>query len=120
MFSELNSDNARLYAMANYRNPLCESVEEFDQDLARFSSIRKLMFRYFYRDDLNLRLALNHVITIYNVFEIKAATRILFYTMNDEYKPSIKSFLLYLGYIRKEDFPHINTDPTIDRKLKEI
>ena len=37
MYYDLNDDNFVLYAMKNYDNPSCKGVEEFKDDLKKFS-----------------------------------------------------------------------------------
>ena len=67
------------YALKAYDNPACLSLDEFKQDLDRFSYIKKLITRY--KDgssDLKERLLLNHLVICFNVFGIFAFDFLLF------------------------------------------
>ena len=63
----LNDSNFTLYAAANYTNT-CYDTEEFYDDIKRFKYLKRLFSRYQDNDDLKERLILNHLITLYNVF----------------------------------------------------
>jgi len=80
----LNEDNFILYAVKMYSNPGCISKKEFHSDLDKIKYIKRLFRRYQRKGDisaLRIRLALNHIITIFNVFGIEGANRILFYKL---------------------------------------
>ena len=63
------------------------------------------------------RLILNHLIIFYNVFDMDAATKMLFYKMEDKFKPLLKTFLVYLNYLPKD---HVYTRVPMDTKVIEI
>jgi len=67
------------------------------------------------------RLIINHLIVFYNVFEVKAATRILFFKVEKEYHPVLKTFLVFLNKM-PYDMDHKLTSDNIDldEKLVEI
>jgi hypothetical protein len=50
-------------------------------------------------DTPRLRLTLNHIITFYNVFRVEAATRLLFFKLEPQLYPILKSFLVFLSYM---------------------
>lgn len=91
----LNESNFLLYAAANYNNQ-CYDTEEFYDDLKRFKYLKRLFSRYKYRQELKERLILNHLITLYNVFDYQAATRMLFYRVGEENWALLKTFLIYM------------------------
>lgn len=93
---KLSEDNFVLYAMHNYDNPQCHSVQEFEDDLKRFLYLKKLFTRYRTNNELRERLILNHVIVIYNVFG-EAATKMLFYKIDKKYWDVLVTVLLYLN-----------------------
>jgi len=95
----LNENNFLLYASANYINLQCYDMQEFDEDLQRFKYIKRLFSRYHDKKELKERLILNHLITLYNVFEHKANTRMLFYKVEEKHWYILKSFLLFLNYM---------------------
>ena len=98
-FDDLNEKNFLLYAMQHYNNPQCVEVEEFNDDLKRIKYIKRLFNQYAIEGVLKERLLLNHVIVFYNVFSVEAATRILFYKLEEEFWPMLKTFLFYLNFL---------------------
>ena len=98
-FDDLNEKNFLLYAMQHYNNPQCVEVEEFNDDLKRIKYIKRLFNQYSIEGVLKERLLLNHVIVFYNVFSVEAATRILFYKLEEEFWPMLKTFLFYLNFL---------------------
>ena len=98
-FEDLNEKNFLLYAMQHYNNPQCVEVEEFNDDLKRIKYIKRLFNQYAIEGVLKERLLLNHVIVFYNVFSVEAATRILFYKLEEEFWPMLKTFLFYLNFL---------------------
>ena len=120
LFDELNNDNFELYAAKHYTNPACLDVDDFKEDLARFKYINRLLRKYDSTGILAERLILNHLITIYNVFDIAAATRMIFYRVAPIHWPAIKTFLLYLNYLREDQKKDIVTDLYVAKKLQSL
>jgi hypothetical protein len=120
LFDELNNDNFELYAAKHYRNPACLAVDDFKEDLARFKYINRLLRKYDSTGVLSERLILNHLITLYNVFDIAAATRMIFYRVAPIHWPAIKTFLLYLNYLREDQKKDIVTDLYVAKKLQSL
>jgi len=98
-FEDLNEKNFLLYAMQHYDNPQCVEVEEFNDDLKRIKYIKRLFNQYAIEGVVKERLLLNHIIVFYNVFSVEAATRILFYKLEEEFWPMLKTFLFYLNFL---------------------
>jgi hypothetical protein len=98
MFDDLNDDNFLIYAMKSYTSPHC-IMSEFEGDIKRTKYLKKLFRRYKASKDLKERLILNHIILIYNVFDVEAATRILFYKIDARDYDILKTFLIYLNYM---------------------
>ena len=98
-FDDLNEKTFLLYAMKEYSNPQCTDIEEFNDDLKKIKYIKRLLNQYISEGLLKERLILNHIIVFYNVFPVEAATRIIFYKMEEEYWPMLKTFLFYLQYL---------------------
>jgi hypothetical protein len=120
LFDDLDNKNFELYAAKYYDNPCCLSVEDFYEDLARFKYIIRLLRRYRETGLIQERLVLNHIISIYNVFDIKAATRMMFYRIDDELWSALKTFLIYLNYLPTSQYKNINVDINIANKLKNL
>lgn len=98
MFDDLNDDNFLIYAMKSYTSPHC-IMSEFEGDLKRTKYLKKLFRRYKATTELKERLILNHLILLYNVFNVEPATRILFYKIDERDYDILKTFLLYLNYM---------------------
>lgn len=117
---DLNDKNFVLYAAKNYINPRLLSLEEFHEDFARFKYIKKLFTKYRDGGKLQHRLILNHLINIYNVFDFESSTRMCFFKIPEESWGSLKSFLLYLDYIKEDEFKNINEDLYVTEQLRNI
>ena len=91
-----DEENFNLYAMQHYDNPQCHSIQEFEEDLKKFLYLKKLITRYKTNGDLRERLILNHIIVLYNVFGA-AATRMLFYKIEEKYWDVLVTILVYLN-----------------------
>ena len=96
IFDDLNEKNFLLYAMKEYNNPQCTEVDEFNDDLKKIKYIKRLLNQYVSEGVLKERLLLNHIIVFYNVFPPAAATRILFFKIEEKFWPMLKPFLFYL------------------------
>jgi len=97
MFDDLTDKNIELYMMKYYENPHCLDLEEYNDDIKRIKYIKRLFNRYENTGDLKERLILNHIIVLYNVYEIEVATRILFFKIDPSLWSVLKTFLVFLG-----------------------
>ena len=95
-FDDLTEDNFLMFAMREYNNMQCTDIEEFHDDLKKIKYIKRLFNIYKNDGQLKERLILNHLITWYNVFPIQAGTRILFYKIEEQFWPMLKTFLIFL------------------------
>ena len=120
MFDELSESNVYLYAAQNYYNPRGADQEEFDKDIKRFKYIKRLVNRYLETGDLSERLILNHIIVVFNVFGIEAGIKILAVKLEGRHWPVVKPFLVYLKYIKNDEFTNIEIDQTVVNKLRAI
>jgi hypothetical protein len=66
------------------------------------------------------RLVLNHIIVLYNVFGIEAANRMIFYKIEKELWPVLKTFLVYLNYLPEQDKVEIPMDDYVISILRKI
>lgn len=94
----LTSENYLLYAARHYCNPSCTGINEFHDDLKRFKYIKRLLRKYKKTGDISDRLILNHLILLHNVFA-DALIPLLFFKIEEEYWPQLKTFLVYLNYL---------------------
>ena len=102
IFNELNEDNFLLFAIKNYENPQAVTKEDFERDLNHFKYIKRLLKRYKREGELKTHLLLNHFIILYNIFG-EAATPMLFFKIEKELWPSLKSFIIFLN--RLPEYP---------------
>lgn len=123
---EITPDNFLLFAAKNYENPSCSSIKEFQDDLKRFKYIKRLLKRYKKSGVISERLLLNHIILLHNVFN-EAVVPMLFYKLEKEHWPQIKTFLVFLNYMPEylKISPGVNSiniplDTNIINKLRRI
>jgi len=119
-FKELNDKNLFLYAAKHYRSNKLADADEFNEDLKRFKYIKRLLNRYIESDELSERLILNHLIVVFNVFGIEAALNILDFKLEDKHWPVMKPFLIFLNYIKNDQYTGITMDPEVVNVLRKI
>ena len=119
-FKELTEKNLLLYAAKHYSNPTFSDIDDFHEDLKRFKYIKRLLNRYLETDDLSERLILNHLIVIFNMFGIEAALNILDLKLEEKHWPVVKPFLIFLKYIKNDQYTGITMDPTVVEALRKI
>jgi hypothetical protein len=120
LFDELTNKNFELYAARHYRNNQCLDVKEFYDDILRFLYLHRLLRKYKEGGDINIRLVLNHIITIYNVFGIQAANRMILFKIDDDLHPVLKTFLAFLNYLPENTLNNISIDLQIAKELQGI
>jgi len=120
MLIELTEETLFLYAAKHYDNPRFSDAEEFYEDLKRFKYIKRLVNRYLDHDDLAERLILNHLIVVSNVFGIEATLNILNLKLDERHWPVIKPFLIFLKYIRNDQYTEIEMNKTVVERLRQI
>ncbi len=98
----MNEDNFILFAIKNYENPQAVTKEDFEKDLNHFKYIKRLLKRYKKSGELKTHLILNHFIILYNIFS-EAATPMLFFKIEKELWPCLKSFIIFLN--RLPEYP---------------
>jgi len=121
-FDELNESNYLLFAIKFYDNPQAVTKDDFDDDLKRIKYIKRLLKRYKKDGELKTYLILNHLTVLFNVFG-DAAVPLLFYNLEKDLWPYIKSFLVFLERIPeypKTEIDNIESDQDCLIKLKEI
>ena len=96
IFDDITDDNFLMFAMKEYNDIQCTDIEEFYDDLKKIKYIKRLFNIYKNTGQLKERLILNHLIVFYNVFPVQAGTRILFYKIERDFWPMLKTFLIFL------------------------
>jgi len=121
-FDELNESNYLLFAIKFYNNPQAVTRDDFEADIKRIRYIKRLLKRYKNTGELKVHLILNHLIILFNVFD-DATVPLLFYHLEEELWPAIKSFLVFLN--RLPEYPktkinEINLDENCFKQLQII
>ena len=119
MFKEITKDNWLLFAQHHYDNPTLQKEQEFYDDIKRFKYLKRLFRKYKTTKNIKIRLVLNHVIVLANVFGVEAACILLLYKVEKIYWPYLKSVLVYLDYLYPHELNDVKTDKNIDELLKE-
>ena len=117
---ELTEENLVLYAAKNYYNPKFIDMEEFEDDLKRFKYLKRLIYRYEESSDLSIILIVNHLIVAFKAFGIEASLNILELKMSKTHWPILKPFLIFLKYIRNDQYTKIPMDPVVVEALRKI
>ena len=121
-FDELNESNYLLFAIKFYYNPQAVTKDDFEDDLKRIKYIKRLLKRYKNTGELKTHLILNHLTVLFNVFN-DAAVPLLFYNMDRDLWPCIKSFLIFLNRLPEYPKTHIDIieqDYNCTSLLKEV
>ena len=119
MFKEITKDNWLLFAQHHYDNPTLQKEQEFYDDIKRFKYLKRLFRKYKTTKNIKIRLVLNHVIVLANVFGVEAACVLLLYKVEKIYWSYLKSVLVYLDYLYPHELNDVKTDKNIDEILKE-
>ena len=119
MFKEITKDNWLLFAQHHYDNPTLQKEQEFYDDIKRFKYLKRLFRKYKTTNNIKIRLVLNHVIVLSNVFGVEAACILLLYKVEKMYWSYLKSVLVYLDYLYPHELNDVKTDKNIDELLKE-
>jgi hypothetical protein len=97
MFSFVSNENFILYAAQNYINSENVTELDFQDDIDKIKLIQKICVKYDKNKVINVRLLLNHLRLLYNVFHHEGLTRMLALKLKDHLHV-IKPFLMLLGY----------------------
>lgn len=117
---KLTEQNLLLYAAKHYYNPRFSDIEEFEEDLKRFKYIKRLVNRYLESGVLAERLILNHLIVIFNVFDIEPALNMLEIKLDDKQWTVVKPFLIFLKYVKNDQLTGIEMDERVIEALRKI
>ena len=120
MFKEITKDNWLLFAQQNYDNPTLEKEIEFYDDIKRFKYLKRLFRKYDITGEIKIRLILNHLIVLQNVFGAEVAVTLLLYKIDDRYWSVLKTCLNYLEYLYPHELDNVKTDKNIEGMLKEL
>jgi len=114
-----------MYAMKHYENPQCEGIEEFYDDLNRIKYLKRLFRRFKSSGNFRERLILNHIIILGNVYGIVPTVRMMFFKLEKELHPMIKTCLVFLNMLPEQDIPEVDLvsiplDNDVIKLLREV
>jgi hypothetical protein len=118
--SVITERNFLLYAAKHYCNPRCLDVDEFKEDVAHFKYVKRLLRKYRQTGEIQERLLLNHLITIYNVFDISASNEMIFFKVDKDLWPTLKTFLIFLNYLPEEMHVEVPLDINMVNSLRKL
>jgi len=98
MFVDLNENNFILFATKHYVSPHMVT-SEFVDDLNRLKYLKRIFRKYRQSGELKERLVLNHLIVLSNVFGVKPSVDMLFFKIDKEDYPVLKTFLIFLSFL---------------------
>ncbi len=119
-FRKLTASNIMLFAAKHYDNPSCLGQAEFLDDMKRFKYVKRLFRKYSATGELRTRLIINHIIVLTNVFGVDAATTMLFFKVEKEYWPLLKTFLIFLSFMPNTDMIEIDVHKELLQELNRI
>ena len=119
-FSTLTPENINMFAIKHYSNPSCVDEKEFLDDLKRFKYLKRLFRKYDTSKDLKMRLIINHIIILANVFGVEAATTLLFFKIEKNHWSILKTFLIFLHYMPENDLVEVPINHQVMGKLGQI
>jgi len=119
-FSTLTPDNINMFATKHYDSISCVDEQEFLDDMKRFKYLKRLFRKYDTSKDLKMRLIINHIIILANMFGVDAATSLLFFKIEREHWAILKAFLVFLHYMPENDLVDIKINHEVMGKLGQI
>lgn len=115
-FLEVDRDSHLELAKLGYERPESKTIGEFVEDFSRFRYVKRLLNRYEDTGEIKVRLVLNHLILIFNVFEKDIALCLLYNNNQTTLHPALNSFLSFMNQIESDD----NLDSYITKELSLI
>ncbi len=120
MEQKISEQNFTQLAMRYYDNPQCTSIAESDEDMKRFSYLKKLFGRYAEKGELKERLILNHLVILFNVFGV-VTLEFLFFKIDQDYWSTLITFLVFMD--RMCDVPEFQirvVDYPLDQSVTQV
>jgi len=124
---EITSDNFLIIATKAYENQLCSGIDEFNSDLRKFSAVRRLCKKLQkQKKSTDLRLLLNNIIILNNLFDTHAIPRLLLFYCKDSpfalsYIVTILSFLRILpNNVLEVNLKEVMRDIEIEQMLEAL
>lgn len=105
-FTQIDKENWILFAAQHY-DSTGQTMEDFYNDLKKFKYINKLLFRYKNGEPINVKLLINHLVVVTNLFGVEVGSTLLFFRIKPEYWSDLKTMLFFLGMVVDEDLPSV-------------
>lgn len=117
-----NEKQFREYALTNYINPHCLSLNEFENDLKTIFLIKRIFKRFLLGQEINPIILMNLFVTMRNVFPVEnVLEEILIYKIEDYYYGNLKSVLLSFRYkIQSEELLETTANKELVNLLSKI
>lgn len=106
-YINLTRDNIKLYAAGKYANPSCTSIIEFEEDYLRVKYLKVLIYKLVQNKKVNMRIIINHIICLSNVFPGESLAKILFTEFEQDSWNILTTFLYFL-HLMPDYVGHIN------------
>ena len=107
------------FAFRYYRR--IPDLEQFRQDIRIFRYIVRHLNAYKETGEIQIQVVLNHFVTLFNIFEPRAAVTLLQERLKSPLYPALKPFLIYLNYLDEDhDFLEVSPDLNITRQLQKL
>jgi len=120
LFDELTEETFLLFAARHYYNPKCIDADEFFEDIKRFKYIKRLINRYFESGNLSVNLLLNHIVVVFNVFDVGPGLKLLEYKFDKKYWTVIKPIIVFLKVVPNDKYTDIAMDKNVINELRKI
>jgi hypothetical protein len=117
---KLTEKNFLVYAMKAYQNPHCMDLDEFKDDIKRIKYLKRLLKKYKDTGVLRDRLIINHIVILSNVFGVEATKEMLLFKIETDMLPTLKTFLVFLNYMRDDEQVEIPMDQKVVKELRTL
>ena len=118
-FKVLTHETIDIFALRQYDNRGA-SKEEFEDDLKRFKYLKRLFRKYDTSGELKVRLIVNHIIILSNVFGVDATTTLLFFKIEVEHWSLLKTFLVYLHFMPENDLVEVPINHNVMSEIGKL
>ena len=119
-FKHLTAENINMFAIKHYDNPSCVDEQEFLDDMKRFKYLKRLFRKYDTSGELKVRLIVNHIIVLSNVFGVDATTTLLFFKIEVEHWSLLKTFLVYLHFMPENDLVEVPINHNVMSEIGKL
>jgi hypothetical protein len=93
----LTQENFFVFAAKHYDNPYCFTESEFQEDLKKISTIKRMIMWMDSPVNVNIHLIINNIISFYNVFDHHAGSQMLEFRTEEHHHSRLNAFLCFLS-----------------------